>query len=51
MQDDLTRDSAAKRLKSHQAMPAKAKKRANEPKSNHNGNFEQGGRLDDEAQD
>lgn len=52
MQDEATtRESAAKRLKSHQGNQAKNKKRGNEPKSHQNDNFEQGGRLDDEAQD
>ena len=52
MQDEAAaRESAAKRLRSHQGNQAKNKKRPNEPKSHHNDNFEQGGRLDDEAQD
>lgn len=45
------KEAAAKRLRSHQGHQAKNKKRPNEQKSQSNDNFEQGGRLDDEAQD
>ena len=49
--DYSDKEQGIKKSKAHQGNQAKGKKRNYEQKSQTNVNFEQGGRLDDEAQD